>query len=147
MGYLTVSSQPAVNGKKSTDEVFGWGPKDGYVYQKAFLEFFISPEMFEELLGLILKNPNCTFYAANRKVEWFTKYFWLILAWYSIYFDIVYIMSSCLSQGEFKTNVEEEGPCAVTWGVFPGKEIVQPTIVDMLSFKAWKVMFAYFEIN
>lgn len=33
-GYLTINSQPAVNGAKSDDKVFGWGPKGGYVYQK-----------------------------------------------------------------------------------------------------------------
>lgn len=27
----------------------------------------------------------------------------------------------------------------MTWGVFPGKEIVQPTIVEAVSFMAWKV--------
>jgi methylenetetrahydrofolate reductase (NADPH) len=28
--------------------------------------------------------------------------------------------------------------CAVTWGVFPGKEIIQPTVVDPVSFMVWK---------
>lgn len=28
---------------------------------------------------------------------------------------------------------------AVTWGVFPGKEIIQPTVVDQRSFLVWKV--------
>ena len=27
---------------------------------------------------------------------------------------------------------------AVTWGIFPGKEVVQPTIVDAETFKVWK---------
>merc|ERR1719305_2021441 len=27
---------------------------------------------------------------------------------------------------------------AVTWGVFPGQEIQQPTVVDLNSFMAWK---------
>lgn len=27
---------------------------------------------------------------------------------------------------------------AVTWGVFPGREIVQPTVVDPASFRTWK---------
>ncbi len=27
---------------------------------------------------------------------------------------------------------------AVTWGVFPGREIVQPTVVDSESFYIWK---------
>lgn len=34
MGYLTINSQPAVDGVKSNDPVHGWGPKNGYVYQK-----------------------------------------------------------------------------------------------------------------
>jgi methylenetetrahydrofolate reductase (NADPH) len=36
-GFLTINSQPAVNGAKSEDKVFGWGPRNGYVYQKAFI--------------------------------------------------------------------------------------------------------------
>jgi methylenetetrahydrofolate reductase (NADPH) len=28
---------------------------------------------------------------------------------------------------------------AVTWGVFPGKEIAQSTIIEEESFKAWRV--------
>ena len=31
---LTINSQRAVNWKKSTDPVVGWGKKGGYVYQK-----------------------------------------------------------------------------------------------------------------
>lgn len=27
---------------------------------------------------------------------------------------------------------------AITWGVFPGKEIQQPTVVDPVSFVVWK---------
>lgn len=40
--------------------------------------------------------------------------------------------------GELKTNNTNAGPNAVTWGVFPGKEIIQPTIVELVSFLAWK---------
>ncbi len=29
---FTINSQPRVNGVKSTDPNFGWGPKDGYVF-------------------------------------------------------------------------------------------------------------------
>jgi len=38
--WWTVGSQPAVNGASSSDHVFGWGPKAGYVFQKCFVEFF-----------------------------------------------------------------------------------------------------------
>ncbi|CAG8521997.1 6505_t:CDS:10 [Funneliformis caledonium] len=107
LGYLTVSSQPAVNGAKSEDPIYGWGPKGGYVYQKAFVEFFVSLENLEKLIKKITGNPWITYYALNRN-------------------------------GDFKTNIKEEAPSAVTWGVFPGKEIVQPTIIEQVSFKAWK---------
>jgi len=32
----------------------------------------------------------------------------------------------------------EDAVVAVTWGVFPNKEIMQPTVVDASSFKVWK---------
>ena len=32
-------------------------------------------------------------------------------------------------------------PIAVTWGVFPGKEISQPTVVDPVAFTVWKVSY------
>ena len=34
LGFLTINSQPAVNGAPSSDKVHGWGPSNGYVYQK-----------------------------------------------------------------------------------------------------------------
>lgn len=40
--------------------------------------------------------------------------------------------------GDLRHNAPSDGPNAVTWGVFPGKEIVQPTIVETISFMAWK---------
>ena len=39
--------------------------------------------------------------------------------------------------GELRTNAAE-GPNAVTWGVFPGAEVIQPTVVDGAAFLAWK---------
>lgn len=42
-------------------------------------------------------------------------------------------------RGDLRTNTHSDGPNAVTWGVFPGKEIIQPTIVEAVSFMAWKV--------
>lgn len=45
--------------------------------------------------------------------------------------------------GKFLTNCvpakdKEDVPNAVTWGVFPGQEILQPTVSDKNSFLAWK---------
>jgi methylenetetrahydrofolate reductase (NADPH) len=39
--FLTINSQPRVNGAPSSDPIFGWGPAKGYIYQKPYFEFFI----------------------------------------------------------------------------------------------------------
>jgi len=106
-GFLTINSQPAVDGIKSSHPVHGWGPPNGYVYQKAYLELFVPPSLFDQIASRMNNNPDITYYAVSRK-------------------------------GELKTNAPADGPNAVTWGVFPGKEIVQPTIVESISFLAWK---------
>lgn len=106
-GLLTLTSQPSVNGVKSSHPVHGWGPHGGYVYQKAYLEVLVSPELISDLIERIGKDPGVTFYAVGK-------------------------------EGDLRTNTPSAGPNAVTWGVFPGKEIVQPTIVETVSFLAWK---------
>lgn len=42
--------------------------------------------------------------------------------------------------GEFRQNIEEEDDHvnAVTWGVFPNREVIQPTVVDQKAFRLWK---------
>jgi methylenetetrahydrofolate reductase (NADPH) len=37
-GYLTINSQPRVNGIPSDDPAHGWGKPNGFVYQKAYVE-------------------------------------------------------------------------------------------------------------
>lgn len=106
-GLLTINSQPAVNGAKSSHPVYGWGPPNGYVYQKAYLEVLVAPELFENIISRIHDHPDISYYAVSKS-------------------------------GELHTNAPSEGPNAVTWGVFPGKEIVQPTIVESISFLAWR---------
>jgi methylenetetrahydrofolate reductase (NADPH) len=108
-GFLTINSQPAIDGEKSSHPTHGWGPKNGYVYQKAYLECFCHPKVLDQVLSKVEKDPNITFHAVNRN-------------------------------GDLRTNTYSDGPNAVTWGVFPGKEIVQPTIVETVSFLAWKVI-------
>jgi methylenetetrahydrofolate reductase (NADPH) len=105
-GFLTINSQPAVNGVKSSHPVHGWGPRNGYVYQKAYLELLVPPEILDDLMARIEKNPDLTYYCINKT-------------------------------GELRTRTDE-GPNAVTWGIFASKEIIQPTIVESVSFMAWK---------
>jgi methylenetetrahydrofolate reductase (NADPH) len=111
LGFLTINSQPAVNGVRSDDKTFGWGPSNGYVYQKAYLEFFASPKLLDSLIPHIECDPEITYYVINKR-------------------------------GDLRTNTTSDGPNAVTWGVFPGKEVIQPTIVEAISFMAWKVCMA-----
>jgi methylenetetrahydrofolate reductase (NADPH) len=68
-GFWTVASQPAVNGASSTDEVFGWGPKGGFVFQKPFVEFFCSPGHWQSLKGKLEGAEDISFYAANKSVS------------------------------------------------------------------------------
>jgi methylenetetrahydrofolate reductase (NADPH) len=108
-GFLTINSQPAVNAVKSEDPIHGWGPKGGFVYKKAYIEFFTSAENVQRLIKLIdEKYPYLSYHAVNMK-------------------------------GDSFNNTEQQGHVtAVTWGVFPAKEIVQPTVVDSESFVVWK---------
>lgn len=85
----------------------GWGGPGGYVYQKAYLEFFCSPEKLTALVEKSKALPFITFMAVNKEGNW-------------------------------KANVNQTDVNAVTWGVFPAKEIIQPTVVDPASFKVWK---------
>ena len=106
-GFLTINSQPAVDGVHSSDPVHGWGPRNGYCYQKAYLELLVPPALLDDLLRRADANANLSYYAVNKA-------------------------------GNLRSNAPADEPNAVTWGVFPGKEIVQPTIVERISFQAWK---------
>lgn len=110
--WFSINSQPAVNGISSKDHVFGWGPSHGYVYQKAYLELLVDPELWEQKLKPRLEQlepTEATYYAVGSG-----------------------------EQAELITNAGPDTINAITWGIFPGKEVVQPTIVEGTSFMAWK---------
>jgi methylenetetrahydrofolate reductase (NADPH) len=104
-GLLSINSQPAVNGERSDHQIFGWGGAGGRVYQRAYLEFFTSPENLKKIVDTLASMPNLSYYAVN-------------------------------ASGEFHSNVNK-GVTALTWGVFPNKEIQQPTIFDPDTFVVW----------
>ena len=106
-GFLTINSQPPVNGAPSTHSTFGWGGAGGYVYQKAYCECFVSPENANKLVAMVTDNPSMNLYAVNN----FGR--------------------------ELRVGVEEGGITALTWGVFPNREILQPTIFDPKAFLVW----------
>jgi methylenetetrahydrofolate reductase (NADPH) len=85
----------------------GWGGPGGYVYQKAYVEFFCSREKLDALVDKCKVFPSLTYMSVNKQGSWISN--------------------------ASKTDVN-----AVTWGVFPAKEIIQPTVVDPTSFQVWK---------
>jgi methylenetetrahydrofolate reductase (NADPH) len=117
-GWWTVASQPAINGRRSNDSTFGWGPQHGFVFQKAFVEFFLPnadwTKLLERLRSEAVKETVC-FYACNGHGEFITS-------------D---------ASGGVAGPGSSNGTNAVTWGVFPGKEIITPTIIEEVSFRAW----------
>ncbi|KXL44766.1 hypothetical protein M433DRAFT_134973 [Acidomyces richmondensis BFW] len=104
-GWWTVASQPAVNGVRSTDPVFGWGPKNGFVFQKPFVEFFLPSSDWKRLRPKLEEDDQVTYFAGN-------------------------------ATNDFASS-DEQSVNPVTWGTFTGKEIISPTIIEAVSFKAW----------
>lgn len=137
-GWWTLASQPAVNGVRSDDPIFGWGPLgEGFVFQKAFVEFFCSSNDYQTILKPLLQNHGHD-----------------ELAWFAANADGDFESSTSPSTQPpnksqsaasppgpiesvttFATN--NNGANAVTWGVFRGKEIITPTIIEEVSFRAW----------
>lgn len=116
-GWFSLASQPAVDGCSSVDKIFGWGPKFGHIYQKSFVEIFIPKTEWNNVLKPRLQSSIDD----------------LIVTYYL---------------GDNKGNIESNFPLgrdgsshssknAVTWGVFPLREVLQPTMIDIDSFKAW----------
>ncbi|KAF2090891.1 methylenetetrahydrofolate reduct [Saccharata proteae CBS 121410] len=64
-GWWSVASQPAVNGVPSTDPIFGWGPRNGFVFQKPFVEFFLPSADWARLEPLLQSHPQTTYFAGN----------------------------------------------------------------------------------
>eukprot|EP00761_Pharyngomonas_kirbyi_P012704 gb/GECH01012731.1/.p1 GENE.gb/GECH01012731.1/~~gb/GECH01012731.1/.p1 ORF type:complete len:588 (+),score=147.24 gb/GECH01012731.1/:1-1764(+) len=106
-GFLTINSQPAVNCAPSTHSIHGWGAPNGFVFQKAYLEFFTSPDHAKNLREELDKHPTLTYHMVNIEGEMISK-----------------------------DNAHQVN--AVTWGIFPGREVIQPTVVDLESFSVWK---------
>jgi methylenetetrahydrofolate reductase (NADPH) len=116
-------------------------PPDGYVYQKAYIEFFCSPAHLDAIEQAIREDKagfkSLVYNAVNARGDIRASE----LAGSSTgsssssssYGAGSSSPSNSPSDPSFKRSV-----CAVTWGVFPGREILQPTVVDTESFLVWK---------
>ena len=47
---FTINSQPVVNCKPSDDHFVGWGPINGFVFQRFYIEFFIDRTKLNKLI-------------------------------------------------------------------------------------------------
>ena len=66
------------------------------MYQKAYFECFVSPEKANVLTQMVTNHPSINMYAINNDGQ------------------------------DLRVGVEEGGVTALTWGVFPNREILQP---------------------
>lgn len=108
-GFFTINSQPSVNAIKSDHSVYGWGGAGGRVYQKSYVELFTRPSYLRYLVDALPHFPSLTMHAIDCNGN----------------------MTSHSTHGSAK------GVTALTWGVFPDKEILQPTIFDPNTFAVW----------
>ena len=109
-GLLTINSQPKVNCAPASDAQVGWGPRKtrkGGYVYKREYVEFFCPK--ESLLAIveILKKAATVAYIAVNKA------------------------------GDTLSNINEGDVVAMTWGIFPNKEVLQPTILDPHIFKTW----------
>ncbi|ODV63104.1 methylenetetrahydrofolate reductase (NAD(P)H) MET12 [Ascoidea rubescens DSM 1968] len=114
-GWLSIASQPSINGCNSYDKIIGWGPRNGFVYQKSFIEILVSKDDWENVLKPKITTKEISqeelvgYYVTNHKGDF------------------------------YETNLPEHNrSSAVTWGVFPNREIIQTTLLEEESFKVWK---------
>ena len=54
-----------MNGVRSSDPVFGWGPAKGYIYQKAYFEFFVPQQLIEPLVEHLNQYETISYQAIN----------------------------------------------------------------------------------
>jgi methylenetetrahydrofolate reductase (NADPH) len=76
---------------------------------QAYVEFFVSPEKWEKMQGVL------------ERLEWRER--------------ISYVATRGRDQ-----NTESNPPSlseAVTWGIYPGREVITPTRVDVDGHRAW----------
>jgi methylenetetrahydrofolate reductase (NADPH) len=106
-GFLTINSQPSVNAAPSTHATFGWGSPGGYIYQKSYCELFCSPDKMQRLVDMVERHETMNLYAVNIRGD------------------------------EIKRGSYPGGITALTWGVFPNREILQPTVFDPSTFLVW----------
>lgn len=118
------------------------------MFQKAYVEFFCDPLTLQKLLvgfhnnSLLAHTRTYTHAGSQLSADLWRA--WLVgslsLTLSQEYFPKHPSLSyhALNVQGAEYTNTDPCHANAVTWGVFPGREVIQPTVVDPSSFRAWK---------
>lgn len=109
-GLFTINSQPKVNCASASDSKVGWGPRNG---RKG---------------GYVYQREYIEFFCPRDSLNTITT----IL---NNYPTISYIAVNI--SGEEISNITEGDVIAMTWGIFPNREVLQPTILDPYIFKTW----------
>lgn len=160
-GWWTLASQPAVNGTGSEDPVFGWGPPgEGFVFQKPFVEFFCSKQSYRDVLLPLFEKFGSTelsWFSVNSNGNFASS---SSLSSSSDPLAAPSATSTPTSANGTPSSAQREkfslSPArsnstaysstfasayqhtdVVTWGVFRGREIITPTIIEEASFRAW----------
>ena len=133
-GWWSVASQPAVDGVGSGDQVFGWGPKGGFVFQKAFVELFVPTKDWLEVL-----RPKLISKEVEDEVSWYASPCPGTVGEDDKGFSTPDrdVVDEPPDSQSFESSSPPTAVNSVTWGAFPGKEIVTPTIIEEISFRAW----------
>ena len=94
------------------------------MFQKAFVEFFVSRSSWDEDLKPMLQQYP------EEEISW-------LKTDASGNFESSTSSVSNADKMSSKPTPGVNGVLPVTWGVFRGKEIVTPTIIEEQSFRAW----------
>lgn len=140
-GWWTLASQPAVNGVRSDHPIFGWGPPgEGFVFQKAFVEFFCPSKDYQNILKPLLKHyghDEMAWFATNAAGDFESSTTTETTPASSDSPNSTPVEVSDGASNPSLNPANGNGVNAVTWGVFRGKEIITPTIIEEVSFRAW----------
>lgn len=109
-GMFTINSQPKVNCAKASDPKLGWGPRGNLKG------------------GYVYQREYVEFFCSKETLDKLAE----VLQEFS---TVSYVAVN--KSGDSVSNIGEGEIIAMTWGIFPNREVIQPTILDPYIFKTW----------
>ncbi|OLY85658.1 Methylenetetrahydrofolate reductase 1 [Smittium mucronatum] len=113
-GIWPLASQRAIDGITSNDPELGWGPANGYVYQRSFIEFFATEAIASKILKLLENSTDYSYYLSKQ--------------------DPITNEPHIISNAVVSENIQSTALC---WGVFPSSPVIQSALIDKLNFEYW----------